>query len=156
MQIPEKDIANESLFRSIVANRPGDVTRAIQSGADPNARRAGGITALHTAVLSAADDALKTLIAFKPDLDAQDSKGITPLHYATQNRSKTALDLLISAGANVNIKDLRQLTPLDWTVPLAEEEKAAMLIAAGATPGTRPLKWTESVPNEPLDKKPGR
>ena len=94
----------------------------ILKGADVNARRSGGYTALHGATREAGLDVglgrgdpagvAQLLIDNGANINAQDSIGETPLHMAVSNATPEVLRILLAAGADTKIES-GGLTPLE-------------------------------------------
>lgn len=90
----------------------------VASGADINARDAGGRTALHNTIIrnESAPTLVETLIDLGANVNARDNKGRAPLHAnaAAFNGPKAThriTELLINAGADPKPRDNYGLTP---------------------------------------------
>jgi len=117
--------------------KSGDVAslgQLLSSGADPNARDADGMTALHYAAYQGNVEAAKLLAAAKADLNAKDSLGLTPLHAAAFEGRIQVESYLLQKGAAVGAKDTAGNTPLHYAVLNGHPEAAQALLAGGADP----------------------
>ncbi len=113
---PFGPMGDTPLLRAVSCRNPKEtIDLLIAGGADINARSGGfNLTPLHQAVWSARVDAIKTLLAHKPDVNALNSEGRAPLHYAisvymgavfagsTNNIGKDIIELLLANGADIN------------------------------------------------------
>jgi ankyrin repeat protein len=92
------------------------VRRLLEGGIDPNVRGYGGITPLHLAVDSEAEDALyrydtggdvtppdgrlvRLLLAHGADIEAKDDKGDSPLDWARQRNHAAAIEAMSRGSA---------------------------------------------------------
>jgi ankyrin repeat protein len=109
-------------------------------GADVNARDKRGFTPLMRAVLNGSAEAVKTVMEFKPDLDAQttdpdpDTSGSTALMYAVAKNRKEVVDMLLDAGAGINESDVTVGSALTWAAAYDREDLVADLLDRGADP----------------------
>jgi ankyrin repeat protein len=117
------------------------VERALlEKGADVNARDKRGFTPLMRAVLNGSEEAVKTVMEFKPDLNAQttdpdpDTSGSTALMYAVAKDRKDVVDLLLDAGADINESDAVVGSALTWAAAYDREEIVTDLLERGADP----------------------
>jgi len=86
----------------------GDLARVralIAQGADPNARRVDGTTALHAAVQADRLDLVQALLAAGAVAGAADRYGVTPLYLASLNGSAGIVGRLLDAGVDPNTAD---------------------------------------------------
>jgi hypothetical protein len=77
----------------------------IRRGADVNAKRSDGMTALMACARCGNTDDIERLIAAGADVNARDASGKTALIYALKNEWFDAARVLIQHGANPRIKD---------------------------------------------------
>jgi ankyrin repeat protein len=76
-----------------------------------------GEAPIHKAVLTnvaGKNQALKTIIENKANVDNMDSNGWTALHHAAYNGDFESAQILIQSGANVNAYSNQQKTPLHF------------------------------------------
>jgi uncharacterized protein len=86
------------------------------------------------AARNADQDALRTLLQKKADVNAAEADGTTAMHWASYRDDVESADLLIRAGANVNAANDLGATPL-WTASLnGSEAMVRRLLEAGANP----------------------
>lgn len=122
------------LIESIKAGDMGSLGQLLRSGANPNARDAEGMTALHYAAYQGNMDAAKLLAAAQADLNAKDSLGLTPLHAAAFEGRAHVANYLLQRGADAGAKDAAGNTPLHYAVLNGHLEAAEALLTGGADP----------------------
>lgn len=72
-------------------------------------------TALHKAAFYGREDALRTLIAHKADLNSVDRKGVSALHIAVHKNYPTCMEILLEKNANPSLVDKSGWTPLHYS-----------------------------------------
>jgi ankyrin repeat protein len=118
----------------------GAARALLEGGADVNARDKRGFTPLMRAVLNGSVETVKTVMEFRPDLNAQttdpdpDTSGSTALMYAVAKDRKEVVDLLLDAGADINESDVTVGSALTWAAYYDREELVADLLERGADP----------------------
>jgi cytohesin len=104
------------LFYGVICKNPKEtIDLLIASGADINARSGGfNLTPLQQAVWSGKMEAVKALLAHKPEVNAVNADNRTALHYgisvymsavfsnSTNNVGKNIMELLLANGADIN------------------------------------------------------
>ena len=129
------------LLASIRGDSLSEVTRRLlERGADPNARRAGGLTPLRVATL-AGPAVISTLLDAGADPLLGDRNGQTLLHtlarYSTAQGSVT-IPLLLDAGVDINLPTDNGETPLHLAAgQFRNSGNVALLLELGADPGLR-------------------
>ncbi len=136
-----KQWASEEFFRTASVS---DVTKCLDSGADPMAREARSErTPLHMAAIASREPTIvKALLATGAEINARDVNGETPLQawccYHTDyhgaitacRRDPDVFKALLAAGADPNVRDDKGWTPLH--VVRYDEALVTALIEAGA------------------------
>ena len=118
----------------------GAARALLEGGADVNARDKRGFTPLMRAVLNGSVETVKTVMEFKPDLNAQttdpdpNTSGSTALMYAVAKNRKEVLDMLLDAGADINESDVTVGSALTWAAYYDREDLVADLLERGADP----------------------
>ena len=101
-------------------------------GADVNAARADGATALLWAAHWDDAEAAALLLRAGADVNAADDHGVTPLARATENASVPMVERLLAAGADPNAAQANGLTPLMTAARTGSLPVVAALLAGGA------------------------
>ena len=116
-----------------VANQDRDAALALlAAGADVDAARADGATALLWAAHRDDLDLARRLIAAGADVDAADDHGVTALERAAENASLAMVETLIAAGADVNAAQASGLVPLMTAARTGNPAVVRALLAHGA------------------------
>lgn len=122
----------KDLLKAAAAGDLEAVKAALAAGADVNAGRSDGWTALHAAAERSRTAVLKQLIAAGADVNARGFLEVTPLHWAAIRGPTEAVQALVEAGADVNAEAIREHTPLGAAAGAGNVEIVRMLIKAGA------------------------
>ena len=101
-------------------------------GADVNAARADGATALLWAAHWDDAEAVGLLLRAGADVNAADDHGVTPLARASENASAAMVAQLLAAGADPNAAQSNGLTPLMTAARTGSVEVVRALLARGA------------------------
>ena len=109
--------------------RISDVTRCLQSGADPEARYESGSTPLHLAVVLGNAEIVVALATAGANLEARGEGGLTPLHAAALLGKAEVIEALLQAGSNLEARGEGGLTPLHLA---GNAEIVVALATAGA------------------------
>ena len=135
-----------------------DVTRCLQSGADPNARDEDGWTPLVSAATFTSNPAvIVALLNAGADPNARTDDGETPLLGATAFTVNPAVIVaLLDAGADPNARTDDGWTPLHWAARLTDNSAVIVaLLDAGADPNARDedgwTPWDMAQENDALD-----
>lgn len=113
----------------------------IRHGADPSARCAEGITALHLAASGGGNvEICKMLLDRNAPVRALTEKKQTPLCLAARKGHGKVVQLLLARGANPNNEDVEKYTPLHITAMEGIVECLDLLLKAGATVDSKTLK----------------
>jgi ankyrin repeat protein len=144
----DKAMSSENLMPLHAAAFVGDVNAIsllIENGADINAPRRDGATALYMAACEGHLNAVRLLISKGASVNQIEKCGATPLHCAAYTgKLEVALEL-IKANADVNQKTKDDATPLYFAVQEGKLDVLLMLSANGADinlphcSGTTPL-----------------
>ncbi len=94
-----------------------EVRKALASGANANASRAGGVTALMFAAVSNPNpEVVKVLLGRKANIRARDKNGRTVLMFAAAKNSPKVVKILLAARSDVNARDNEGMTALMYAV----------------------------------------
>lgn len=108
----------------ILAGNNGDlalIEALLEKGANPNAVNNAGVTALHTACRSTADnEALSqivgALLAAGADPNAPDAQGFTPLMVCASRGRLDPMKLLLDAGAKINDRNNTGMNAITYAI----------------------------------------
>ena len=120
------------LVRAAAAQDWQTVRALVEDGADVNAARADGATALLWAAHWDAVDMVDLLVTAGADADGTDDHGVTPLHRAAENGSLAMVAALLEVGAEPDLAQASGLTPLMTAARTGNVAIVEMLVAAGA------------------------
>ena len=110
-----------------------EVRALVRDGADVNAARGDGTTALHWAALNDDADMIGVLHYAGAHLEVTTRLGAyTPLHLAGQRGLRAATGALVEAGADVNALTTTGVTPLHLAAEAGDPETVRVLVEAGA------------------------
>ncbi len=121
--------------RLITAAANGDtaaVRARIAEGADVDARRADGATALLWAAHRDDLEMVDLLLGAGADVDAADDNGVTPLERAVENGSRSMVERLLAAGASPRAARTSGLTPLMTAARTGHLKVVEALVRGGA------------------------
>ncbi|XP_019641066.1 PREDICTED: death-associated protein kinase 1-like [Branchiostoma belcheri] len=104
----------------------------IEHGADVEAKRSNGCTALHLASFTGKTGVAELLIEHGADVEAKHSDGGTALHVASLNENTGVAELLIKHGADVKTRDNYGRTALHMASCEGNTGVAELLIEHGA------------------------
>ena len=120
------------LVNAAAVNDAAAVGQLIDKGADVNARRADGATALLWAAHWDDLDTVNALLAAGANVNAADDHGVTALERAAENASLRMVERLLAADADVNTSQVSGLTPLMTASRTGSAEVVRALVAHGA------------------------
>ena len=113
-----------------------DIQKAIEQGADINARDEKGIDALVYAIVHGHVEIVKLLVEQGADVNSKNRDKETALmyaaHFATHKKHVEIVKLLIQAGADVNARDISGITALTVAQSNNHESAVRVLKEAGA------------------------
>ena len=116
-----------------VATQDAQTVRALlDAGADVNASRADGATALLWAAHWDDADLAGRLIRAGAEVNAADDHGVTPLERAAENASLPMVERLLAAGARADVARTSGLTPLMTAARTGSVAVVEALLAHGA------------------------
>jgi len=114
--------------------------RAINNGADVNAKDSDGKTPLFRAVFKE-HKIIQPLIDAGANVDAKNNKDLTPLHDAAWYDKDDAIQILVKAGADINARDGNNHTPLENAKYNNAQNAVEMLRSLGAEEGPTQQLW---------------
>lgn len=121
------------LFDSLTRNNISAVKKALDAGADINAKDGFGYTPLYKAAMHGNKEFIKLLAEAGANINNLVlPRGKAPLHAAVQSKRTEAVKLLISLGADVNIRDKDGYSPLHYAVMEDKVECVELLLDSGA------------------------
>ncbi len=110
----------------------------IEAGADPDAARSSGDTALHCAAFRGHADVCTCLIQAGANVNAREKdSGYTPLHVAANRGKAGVARVLLQAKPDLRIRDRRGFTVLHEATLLSHTEVVAAILEAGAAVNQR-------------------
>ena len=147
--------AADSRLVDAAAGQDAAAVRALlDAGAEVNARRADGATALLWAAHRDDLAMVELLLAAGADPNAADEHGVTPLMRASENASPGVVQALLDAGADPDAAQSSGLTPLMIAARTGERDVVRGLLAHGADvnavtheTGVTALMWAVAAPH---------
>ncbi|NJK94625.1 MAG: ankyrin repeat domain-containing protein [Bacteroidales bacterium] len=110
---------------------PG-IKRAIERGADVNAKCSGGEIALTYLTMKGKLDIVKYLVENGADVNVKNNGGMTALNYASCYGKLDIVKYLVENGADVNVKNNGGMTALMWASEYGDLDIVQYLIENGA------------------------
>lgn len=139
--LAKKVLRDAALLVACEEGKAADVRRMLQEGADPDARRASGATALSYAVAGRHTDVVRILLDAHANPN-QDTAGLAPLLMASENGDLDVVQALLAAGAAVDAplhavdEDLKvregETALIASAYPTGKASVAKALLGAGA------------------------
>ena len=126
------------------------VEEALRNGANVNARKKYGSTALHQAAFSGHAGVAGVLLRHGTDVNATDKYGKTALHEAAFLGHAEVAELLLAHGADVNARDNEGSTALHRVALHGYAEVAKVLLMHGADANAR-NKYGKTALHEAVD-----
>src|SRR5687767_2999769 len=120
------------------------VRSLLQKGADINAARTDGLTALHAAVYADHLEVADALLRAGAKATAADRYGVTPLYLAAVNGNAGMIRRLLDAGADVNGVDGGGETVLMTAARTGRPAALKALIERGATVDAREPEFQQT------------
>ena len=143
-----------SLVDAVAAQDAATVETLLAGGADVNARRPDGATALMWAAHWDDLALAARLLEAGADPDAGDDHGVTPLERAAENASLAMVELLLDGGADAGAARTSGLTPLmtaartgDAAIVEALLDRGADVNAVTAETRSTALMWALAAPH---------
>ncbi len=129
------NVAAAQDFRIVTAAADQDreaVLGLLEEGADVNAARADGTTALLWAAHWDDVELVERLLAAGANVNATDDRGVTALERAAENASPAMVETLLAEGADPNVARQSGLTPLMTAARTGNADVVTALMGAGA------------------------
>ena len=146
--------ADSRLVDAAAGQDAAAVQALLDAGAEVNARRADGATALLWAAHRDDLAMVELLLAAGADPNAADEHGVTPLMRASENASPGVVQALLDAGADPDAAQSSGLTPLMIAARTGERDVVRGLLAHGADvnavtheTGVTALMWAVAAPH---------
>lgn len=147
IDVREQSSADKDLFTALENDNYDGIKRALEAGADPNAKNACGEPAVLIAVHIKSNSALKQLIDAGANVNKINRGGWAPIYEAVWGRDTQAIRMLIDAGADLDQREEGGWTPLMALMASAYSHEVdankdgtkhmLMLIEAGADAGIK-------------------
>ena len=131
LEFDEPDHENMPLHQAVLEWRRVVVESLLAGGADIDAARADGGTALHLAVQKGYESLVQLLIDSGADIEALTSYGNTPLLCALDVVQVDLAELLLSRGADPNLANSKGDTALHYTTDDRMRDIAETLVVRG-------------------------
>ena len=137
-QFKRKTISDQQFLEMCKEGNTQGVIEAIKSGANVNAKKNDGETALMVAALNGHTVTVKALIQAGADVNAKNNKGETALMFAAKYEYTETVNTLIEAGAE-DLTDYYGKTALIHAAEHGRHDRGKRAAAAdrGAAPGAR-------------------
>ncbi len=124
---------------------PDAVRRLLDGGADVNAPRGDGMTALHWSALNGSAEIARMLVGAGADLEAATRIGAhTALHVAAKEGNGEIVAILADAGANVEAATGTGATPLHFAAASGDARAVRALLDHGARVDASEPEWGQT------------
>jgi ankyrin repeat protein len=130
----QKDSANQLLLAAALHGNVQDIKKALELGADINAKNEMGATALNMVCKLSYEFLVTFLIEKGATVNSPNNDHIYPLHYAVEYDNVAIVKALLKNGADINVLDGIQETPLHWAGWTGNIRAAKLLLKQGANP----------------------
>lgn len=131
----EKEYGSTALHEAVIQGHARCAQILCENGADVNARRLDGSTALYGAASHAMLESVRMMLKYQADPSLPHEKGWTPLMAAIEAakpQSAAIVEALLNAGALVTVRSDCGLTALHIAMRLGQKQIARMLVDAEA------------------------
>ncbi|XP_070579659.1 transient receptor potential cation channel subfamily A member 1-like [Ptychodera flava] len=133
MFMADEDDEGSTTFLLAVARSHIEIAEyCLDIGADINAQKCNGFTALHTAAVIGYVDMTTMLVRRGAKLNVVDHERMTPLHRAAMYGSNVVADVLIKNGSTLEARDVEGFTPFLAAAWKGQTETAKYLIENNA------------------------
>jgi len=130
--------ADPAILRAVLEHDAATVRDLVKAGADVNAARGDGVTALHAAAIDGDVEVARVLIAAGANVGASTVlTGWTPLHLAAKLGQAAFVDLLVKNGADPNRRDTLGVTAIMLAAASGNAAAVTALLDAGANPNLK-------------------
>lgn len=95
----------DHIFDAAANGDVDELTRMLDDGADIEASKKNGVTALHVAAINGHDDCMRLLLEYGADADAVTDCGSTALYIAVWFEHPTCVQVLLDHNAEIENED---------------------------------------------------
>ena len=127
-----EETQDKKLLKAVMENKFDDVKKALDNGADVNAKDIDGWTALIWASENGHTKIVEMLLDKGADVNAISGSSISALHFASNQGHIDIVKMLLDKGAKVDAKTNSRNTALIWASEKGHKEVVEMLLDKGA------------------------
>lgn len=136
-------VSTKELNDAVERGDAAAVQTLLANGADVNAKKNDGWTALLLASRNGNLEVVQALLTNGANVNAQSTYGWTALLLASKQKHRQVVQALLAKGADVNARDKTGETALMWASRFGDREMVQMLLAKGADVNSKTINgWT--------------